>query len=217
MRLSKARKACVTAMMKDTIFEAASSVLEQHGVSGLTMDRLATTVGVATGSLYNYFQDKDELLRFFYSRLVEPFLRAIDEIAGAELPAQRKLEKILRTAWEYAIKHKGLIRFLAGADQVTQIRKDIRPRFLAILTAIFQQGIEEGSFRPHNPAHTGRMFHGCLSELFELQAAGASNQDVHEYVGVLIDATLNGFSIHAKKTDEPGTPSPSSSLPPQST
>ena len=28
MRLSKARKACLTAMMRDTIFEAASSVLD---------------------------------------------------------------------------------------------------------------------------------------------------------------------------------------------
>jgi TetR/AcrR family transcriptional regulator, multidrug resistance operon repressor len=199
MRLSKARKACVAAMMKDTIFEAASSVLEQHGASGLTMDRVATTVGVATGSLYNYFQDKDELLRLFFSRLVEPFLRAIEEIAAAELPAPRKLEKILRTAWEYAIKHKGLIRLLAGTDRVGQIRKETRRRFLRILTAIFEQGIQEGSFRPHNPAHTGRMFHGCLSELFELQADAALNEEVNDYVGVLIDATLNGSSIHAKK------------------
>ena len=73
MRLSKARKACVEAMMKDTIFDAAGSLLEERGADGLTMDRVATKVGVAKASLYNYFKDKNELLRYSYTRMVEPF------------------------------------------------------------------------------------------------------------------------------------------------
>jgi AcrR family transcriptional regulator len=198
-------------MMKDTIFEAASSVIEQHGASGLTMDRVATTVGVATASLYNYFQGKDELLQFCYSRLVDPFCRAIEDTANAEAPAPEKLRRILRTAWEYAIKHKGLIRLLSGTDQVAQIRKETRPRFLRILTAIFEQGIQEGSFRPHNPAHTGRMFLGSLTELFELQSDGAPKEEMDAFVGLLIDAALNGFSIHAKNRANSGELAPRSS------
>ena len=87
MRLSKARKEFVTAMMKDTIFEAAGSVLEEHGVNGITMDRVAATAGLAKGSLYNYFQDKDKLVRFLYAQLVEPFYQVIEEIADGDLPA----------------------------------------------------------------------------------------------------------------------------------
>jgi AcrR family transcriptional regulator len=199
MRLSQARKACVNAMMKDTIFEAASSVLEEHGVSGLTMNRVATTVGLATGSLYNYFQDKDDLLQFFCTRLVEPWMQAIEEIAHAELPALQKLEKILHTAWKHAIEHKGLIRLLVEIDYDSKIRRDVRPRFLKLATAIFQQGIEEGTLQQHNPTHTARMLLGCLSQLFELEAAGASNEEVEEYVRLLIDMVLHGFSIHIEK------------------
>ncbi len=195
-RLSKARKALLNTMMKETIFEATSSVLCKHGVSGTTMNRVAEAANLAKSSLYDYFESKDDLLRFFNTRLVEPFFQAIEETAATELPAPQKLEKILRTAWEYAIKHKGLIRLLAEADQGSQIKRETRPRFLRILTAIFEQGIREGSFRPHNPAHTGRMFHGCLSELFQMQVEGASNEEVNEFVGVLIVAVLSGFSIH---------------------
>jgi AcrR family transcriptional regulator len=213
MRLSKARREFVTAMMKDTIFEAADSVLEQHGVGGITMDRVATTAGLATGSLYNYFQDKDDLLQFIYARLVEPFFQAIEEIAAGNLPAPRKLEKILRTALEHSAKHKGVIRLLAETDQDHKVRKSTRPRFLRLLTSLFEHGIKEGSFRPHNPAHTGHMFLGSLSELFELQADGASNEEVSEYVGSLIDAVLNGFSIHAEKRPASGDAGPSSSNP----
>ena len=48
-------------------------------------------------------------------------------------------------------------------------------------------------------AHTARMFLGCLAELFELRMEGATSEDVNEYVGTLIDATLNGFSIRRDK------------------
>ncbi len=213
MRLSKARKACVTAMMKDTIFEAASSVLEQHGASGLTMDRVATTAELATASLYNYFHDKDDLLRFIYARLVEPFFLAIEEIAGADLPAPQKLERILRTALEHSHQHKGLIRLLVESNQESHVRRSARPRMLRILTGIFEGGIQEGSFRPHDPAQTGHMFQGCFAELFEMQVEGASKDAVNHYVEVLIEAVRNGFSIHLAKSPESAKEAPGSSNP----
>jgi len=202
MRLSKARREFVTAMMKDTICDAADSVLKKHGFSGITMDRVATTAGLAKGSLYNYFQDKDDLLQFIYARLVEPFMQAIEEIAAGDLPAPKKLENILRVTLERSDKHKGVIRLLMETNQDQEVRKAIRPRILRIYSDIFQRGILEGSFRPHNVAHTARMFLGCVTELFELQASDASDEEVEGYVGVLIDATLHGFSIHVQESLE---------------
>ena len=209
MRLSKARKKFVTAMMKDTIFEAAGTVLQEHGVTGITMDRVATTAGLAKGSLYNYFEGKDDLLRFVYTRLVDPFFQAIEEIAQGESRA-RKLEKILRTAFERGDQHKAIIRLLAETGQAHyEIKKRTRPRFLRILVSIFERGIVEGVFRSHNPAHTARMFLGCLSELFELQMDGASSEETNEYLGMLIDAALHGFSLHVEKGPQSGKASPS--------
>ncbi len=213
MRLSKARKACVTTMMKNTIFEAASSLLEQHGSDALTMNQVATKVGFATASLYNYFQDKEDLLHFCYTRLVEPCLQAIEEAARADLPATQILERILRTALEHAVTQKGLIKLMAGMDYDSKIRRDTRPRLLQILTTIFERGIKEGSFRAHDPTHTGRIFLGCLLEVFDLQASGASNKDVNSFVETLIDATLKGFSIRAGKSSESGEASRNSSNP----
>ena len=91
MRLSKARKACVTAMMKDTIFDAASSVIEEKGTDGLTMDRVATKVGMATASLYSYFRDKNDLLQFFYSAIGGAVFSSDGRGCQAELPAPQKL------------------------------------------------------------------------------------------------------------------------------
>jgi AcrR family transcriptional regulator len=193
-RLSKARKALLNSMMKDTIFEAATVVLCEHGVGGTTMNRVAEAANLAKSSLYDYFDSKDDLLRFFSTRLVEPCVQAIEAAATSDLPTPQKLERILRVSWEHAVKNKCLIRLLDGAGHSEEIRKNIRPRLLEIFAGVFAQGIREGVFRPLDPVHTGRMFLGCLSELFRMQADDAPHGEVREYVGTLIDAVQNGFS-----------------------
>ena len=168
MRMSKARKACVSAMMKDTIFEAATSVLEQHGVGGMTMDRVATTAELGTASLYTYFRDKDELLQFIYARLVDPFFQAIEEIVSADLPAPQKLERILRAALERSHQHKGLIRLVAESNQESHVKRRVRPRMPAGFHRRFRAGnpgrlIPSPRSRANGP-HASRLFFGVVRD-----------------------------------------------------
>jgi len=197
-RLRKARKELLNAMMKESIFEAATSVLSEHGVDGTTMNRVAEAADVAKSSLYDYFPSKDDLLEFVSERLRAPFMHAMEETLRADLRAPQKLERILRIAFETGTKHKAVIRLLVHSDQDYQSRRRIRLQILESFTAIFEQGITEGSFLPHNPAHTGRMFLGAFRELYELLASSASEEAAHEYVNVLIDAALHGISIHVR-------------------
>jgi len=204
-RLSEARKELLTTMMKESIFEAATSVLSEHGLDGTTMNRVAAAADLAKSSLYDYFPSKDELLDFVSERLETPFMRAVEETLRAELPAPQKLVRILRTAFDTGTKHKAIVRLLVQSNQEYKVRRRTRPQVLEAFTAIFAQGIQEGSFHPHNPAHTGRMFLGAFRELFELLASSASEEMAGEYVESLIDASLNGLSIHVqtRKTKAP--------------
>jgi AcrR family transcriptional regulator len=49
-------------MSKDRIFSAAKTVLEQEGIVGLSMRRIAQQSGMSPMSLYRHFADKDALL-----------------------------------------------------------------------------------------------------------------------------------------------------------
>ncbi len=197
-RLSKTRKDLLTTMMKESIFAAASSVLCEHGVDGTTMNRVAEAADLAKSSLYDYFPSKNELLEFVCERIVTPFMEAVEETLRADLPAPQMLERIARIAFETGSKHKVILRLLVYSDQEYKVRRRTRPRILEVLTTIFAQGIKEGSFHPHNPTHTGRMFLGALRELFELQSSNASEEAANEYVEALIDAALHGLSIHVR-------------------
>jgi AcrR family transcriptional regulator len=198
-RLSKARKEILTAIMKESIFEAATTVLCEHGVDGTTMNRVAEAAELAKSSLYDYFPSKEELLEFVSDRIIAPFMQAVEETLGADLLAPQKLERIARIAFETGAKHKVILRLLVNSDQEYQVKQRTRPRILEAFTTIFEEGIKEGSFHPHNPAHTGRMFLGAFREIFELQSSSASEEAVNDYVETLIDAAMHGLSIHVRK------------------
>jgi AcrR family transcriptional regulator len=213
MPVSKARKAIVTAVMRDTIFDAVGVVIEEHGVGGVTLDRVATTAGLTAGSLYNYFRNKDDLLQFVYTKLVEPFLQAIEPICRPELPAIQKVRKILDTACECAVPHKGLIRYLAEEDQSGQVRGETHPRVLRLLTAVFEQGVRDGSLRPHDPAHAGRIFQGSMTELFDLHQGGASGDEMNKYVEAVTDTMCRSFALGTEQSPKPKETSPRPSNP----
>lgn len=61
-RLSEKKKALVESMMRESLLAAAEELLTQEGWKGATMERLAQAVGIAKGTVYNYFRDKRELL-----------------------------------------------------------------------------------------------------------------------------------------------------------
>ena len=198
-RLSKARKELLTTMMKESIFQAATSVVCEHGIDGTTMNRVAEAAELSKSSLYDYFPSKEELMEFVSERVVVPFMEAVEATLRIDLPAPQKLEKILRYAFESGNEHKAIVRLLMRSGQEYRLRQTTRPRLLEAFTAIFEQGIKEGSFHPHNPAYTGRMFLGSFGELFELLASSASEEAANEFVEAFIDIALHGLSIHVER------------------
>ena len=199
-RLSKARKKLLDTMMKESIFEATTSVLSEHGVDGTTMNRVAEAADLAKSSLYDYFSEqggtagvrrRSDVHSLHAGRRGNP--------AGRPARAAEARKRSCGSPWRRAPSTRPSSDCWCTSDREQDVKKRTRPQILEAFTTIFEQGVKEGSFHPHNPAHTGRMFMGAFSELSELRQSSASEEAVNEYVEVLIDATLHGVSIHVEK------------------
>ena len=210
-RLSKARKELLTTMMKETIFEAATAVMSEHGPSGITMDRVAKAANVARSSLYDYFQDRDDLFQFVVHRSVEPIYRAISELAQADLPAVEKLASFYRAIVTHIGKHQRFVGMLlrdeVGRGAMESVKIHSMSVLLGHLVAIFEQGMKEGHFRRGDPVQLARMFAACGMALDEMQLkAGALSQaeQVEHTVQTLMGLFLHGIStkVGEVKADE---------------
>ncbi len=50
----------------DFIFKASLNLIFKDGIAGLTMAKIAQKAGIATGTLYIYFKNKEELVNELY-------------------------------------------------------------------------------------------------------------------------------------------------------
>lgn len=68
---------------RERILDATAELLVRDGPQ-CSMSAIATTAGVAIGSLYNHFSSKDALIRAVYERLAEQLDAAVIRAAGDE-------------------------------------------------------------------------------------------------------------------------------------
>jgi len=197
-RLTSARKELLTSMMKEAIYEAAVGVLFQHGVEGMTMDRVAAAAGMGKGSLYNYFQGKQDLLQFVHAKAVAPIHKAVDELVDAHLPAITKLEAILRVVFEHLASHHVFHLLLKDDDARMLLEPTQRTnREIAIdhFVAVFRQGIGEGTFRPFDPTQLAQMFVGALRELWDRSLAASEHLQPEPLIQPLLGVFLDGIRL----------------------
>jgi AcrR family transcriptional regulator len=135
------------AMSKDRIFSAARTVLEEEGIVGLSMRRIAQESGMSPMSLYRHFADKDALL----NALMADGLTAWGERVRA-IPAKAPLQWLERLTDEFlsfALEepHRFDAAFFLPAPKARQYPDDFaagRSPVIAMTVAKIDQARAEG-------------------------------------------------------------------------
>lgn len=78
----------VETTMRERIIAAAAGLLVENGTHS-SMSQIAQAAGVATGSIYNHFVNKDELLHAVYASLGEEMYSALVRTDPAACPERR--------------------------------------------------------------------------------------------------------------------------------
>ena len=191
------RKTLVDAMMRDAIYEGAAAVLAEYGLSGATMDRVAAAAGVAKGSLYNYFRNKEELLTFVHEKTIQPLMDAIEEIASSRQPAANKIEAITRNWHRYVGEHRAMFQILVRNSSCEGVLREARARrereSIGLLAGIINQGIEAGEFRPVNARYVAEMLLGAANGALEAGFLERTPRSEDEMSRTLLAVFLHGL------------------------
>jgi AcrR family transcriptional regulator len=134
-------------MSRDRIFGAAKAVLEQEGIPGLSMRRIAQESGMSTMSLYRHFADKDALLNALMADGLAAWERRVRAIRiEAPLPwLERLSEEFLSFALEEP--HRFDAAFFLPAPKARQYPDDFaagRSPVIALTVNKIEQAKSEG-------------------------------------------------------------------------
>jgi AcrR family transcriptional regulator len=142
---------------------AALAIFQKKGFAATKIEDIAQAAGVAAGTVYRYFDSKEELFKAVIRDLVIPNLERMEEAAQREIGAAAQLRAFLRQWAEVLQSSRGCISKLIIAeagnfpDMVGFYRDEVAGRVSRVLLRIVMEGMDRGEFALADPSVVVRL------------------------------------------------------------
>jgi AcrR family transcriptional regulator len=131
--------------VRGQILDAAEELIAARGLHGAPLAQIAKRAGVAVGTLYNYFTDRDAMVRALFETrrsTLRPLLHAA-AAAAEHLPFEMRLRQFLRDVLQAFELHRRFIRVFIEAEHL-RVTPNTAPSDLQnLLATIIEAGVSE--------------------------------------------------------------------------
>ena len=140
---------------RETIMKAAEKLFTAGRFHEITMDHVAAAAGVAKGTLYGHFRDKEDL---FFQTCATGFDELCEVIAAAsppEAPFEQRLVATCRRISQFVDRRRQLMRLMQAEENRLSCCKggmhdlwmEKRGKLVAALETILAKGVADGILR----------------------------------------------------------------------
>jgi len=196
------KKEVLTAFRTREILAAARNLLEQRGLEAMTMEEIAATAGVAKGTLYLYFQSKDDLIQALITWVGENILQDVKNVIKTPGDPQEKLTRMVSVLLEYLNRERLLFPIYArellrgerrSRPGFWQQYQDLEEEFVDLVTQLFAAGIAAGRFIPANPRLLTFLIRGLVRATGYYQKAEGQADAAQEALPVILTLLASGL------------------------
>lgn len=154
------KKEIVTEFRTREILAAARRLMQHRGVEAVTMEEIAAAAGVAKGTVYLYFQGKEDLVYALLSQSGEKLISGLQALLETPGSAADKLNRVVVFLLNFLQQERVLFPVYATESSPGPIRdrqgrghhiRELEEEFVALLSRFFAEGIEAGHFIPADP------------------------------------------------------------------
>lgn len=201
-KVPSSKKRVTKKSRKEEIMKAAAVLFSQKSYHDVTVDQIAEQVGVAKGTIYLYFESKENL----YLGILEHTHETIESILVKEIekndPAPQKLKKVLTLIFQFYFQNRDVLRILTR-DETRLIREHYdfterwRHRRIKLYRKILEKGIKEGSFRPANTELMALIIFGLVGSVMSYYPKDMTAGEIAEEVFSMIS---EGIMVSQKES-----------------
>jgi TetR/AcrR family fatty acid metabolism transcriptional regulator len=200
MSVRDQRAACPKPERYDAILRAAISVFARNGFFNSKVADVAREAGVADGTVYLYFKNKDHILVSIFEGTMDEAIARGREVVGAVDDPREKLRRIA----ELHLAGMGSNRDLAIVFQV-ELRSSMKfmeqfsetrvSDYLDLIRSIIRDGQRRGFFRASLDANVAsKVFFGALDEMVTNWVLSRKEYDLRSTAKTVMDLFFNGVS-----------------------
>jgi TetR/AcrR family fatty acid metabolism transcriptional regulator len=184
---------------RERILRAAIDVFAESGYFNAKVTDIAKAAGVADGTIYLYFDGKEELLTTIFREHTRNYLQSLER----DLAPVRSPEERVRIAIRHHLETLGRDRALAVVAQV-ELRHSLKYMsllshqevgdYLGILRKIVEQGQTAGVFRRNlHPQLVAKSIFGVLDEMVTSWVLSEKEYALADQADGVADLVLNGL------------------------
>jgi TetR/AcrR family fatty acid metabolism transcriptional regulator len=194
------------------ILEAAVKVFARQGFRQSTVAQIAREAGVADGTIYLYFKNKDDILVNFFSfkakQVFDCFRAQVDR--GAD--SAQKLRNLVRVhLGEFQRDPDMAVVYQIETHQSSRLAevqiREMARMYQGILAEIVEQGQQEGSIRQNlNVGLVKRFILGAVEETIGSWLHAGRTYDLVSMADPLVELFIRGIGIPEKTAVNPQGP-----------
>ena len=181
------------------ILEAAVRVFARQGFYQSTISQIAKEAGVADGTIYLYFKNKDDILvQFFSYRTKQVFESFRKEVDRAQTSADKLRNLVRRHLAEFQRDRDGAVVYQVETHQSSRLAEDqireMSQMYRDLISEIVEQGQQEGTIR--KDLYVGlvkRFIIGAVDEVINTWLHSNGEYDLVSMADPLVELFMTGI------------------------
>jgi AcrR family transcriptional regulator len=174
---------------RKAIIDAAEHLFTTAGYENTTMAQVARGAGVAVGTVYLYFKNKNDLLAAVKGTWEEEVLRALTLPELAALPHHLRARPMIEASFNVCARHTELVQLLGmQAEMLGEWKSQPPEPIKEALKTFLDEALAAGSIRPVDTEATATILFGMVNSALLQCFCNNGGQGQQEYIDLLVDA-----------------------------
>ena len=174
--MARTVNATLRMVRRDAFLDVAQRLVQAKGYEAMSIQDVLDELEASKGAFYHYFESKQALLEAVVERFADVAIADLAPLLhDPNLPALRKLERFFAGIARRKAEQKELVLAIIeiwNSDGNAIVREKLRrltvSRMVPLLSAVIEQGIDEGAFRVASPDETATVFVSLMLGFQEL-------------------------------------------------
>lgn len=181
------------------IVDAAVIVIAENGYHQAQVSKIAKEAGVADGTIYLYFKNKEDILISVFQEKMGVFVDNVKEILKIEISATEMLARMIENHFSLlnGDRHLAIVTQLELRQSNKELRyriNEVLKEYLTLLDTILKEGIEKGEFDERIDIRLARqMVFGTIDETITSWVMNDQKYDLMKLAPEVHRLILNGM------------------------
>ena len=148
---------------REAVDTAALALFSARGFNAVSIADIAARAGVAVGTVYRFYANKNALLRALHGRLEQRFVERMREVWNVERPHAERFEPLCHGLFDLIEAERATLGILAMTTDIA-FEDGTLPgdAVRAEIAAMMEEGVAAGAFRREDPALLAAIAHGAV-------------------------------------------------------